>query len=291
MNYKENITYTELNDVAKKLISNSHSSYDEVCDSHFPLTDDEKRIVHFSEELISIRLHPIYKQMDNEQKINLSQLELINFFSLTIHGEAFLIENMKAYIPLIDDKEVQHYLRIFIDEEVNHTYWFKKFCKSVKQPIVDSQNFQLGSQGEKVRTHKGFLFFFVKVYLFEQVSMIYNRILSKDSNLPALVRSINQQHLIEEGRHVSFGINFIEHLFSRLAPLYPKLVDELNFQVNSFEQILLHGMFNPEIYEKCQINQPYKVKKEALEDPTVHNWFHLNFKHASLELRKRNFLT
>lgn len=290
MNNEPKISYKEISILAEKLLKTSITHYDETCDKYFPMSQKDQETVHFSEELISIHQHPIYRKLDEYKKIRLSQLELINFFSLTIHGEDFLIKNMTAYLTLIDDEIVRKYLKLFIDEEHHHSFWFQKFCDSTPHSFDKNHNFSLDQRSSGTNSHKDFLIFLIKVYLFEQLSMIYNKILSKDPTLPPLIRSINQQHLIEEGRHVLFGITMIEHLYKNLIPIYPSLVEELSFQTRSFGQILFHNFFNQDIYKKCQLDQPFKVKKELSSHAKYHDWFNLLLKKSSRELIKRNII-
>src|SRR5437016_5716465 len=80
-------------------------------------------------ELMSLHGTETFLALPEEKQLKLSLFEIINFFSLTIHGEKKLIEKVVRYLYRVPYQDITEYLQHFLDEETKHIVYFGEFCR------------------------------------------------------------------------------------------------------------------------------------------------------------------
>jgi hypothetical protein len=94
-----------------------------------------------SPELISLHGTDIYQSLDEHQQQLLSFFELVNFFSINIHGERMLIEGLAKRLYRKNTEVVSPYLHHFLDEENKHMFYFCRFCNRYAGKVYAEKKF------------------------------------------------------------------------------------------------------------------------------------------------------
>ena len=81
-----------------------------------------------SPDLISLHGTRHWDALDEQGRRVLSFFELVNFFSINIHGERMLIEGLAKRLYRKHAETVTPYLHHFLDEENKHMFYFGRFC-------------------------------------------------------------------------------------------------------------------------------------------------------------------
>lgn len=264
--------FDDISSTAEKLLKASVSTFDS-CMEYFPLTSEQQLERFFPVELISAHRHPHFKELSESDVIKLSQLELRNFFSLTIHGESYLIENFEKVSHLPMPTNVASYFKKFIEEEEIHSFWFKKFCDSQSYELYSDKNITLSTFSADQLRIEELIIFFVRVFLFEQVSLVYNLKISKDREIPDLIREINHQHVIDEGRHLNFDLKVLGTLIQSSDLGKSSLRSLITDEISRYKEMLFNQFFNDEVYRDFGFPNALKLKKELLKTPEYSGWF------------------
>ena len=177
-------------------------------------------------ELISLHGTEHYEALGERQQQQLSFFELVNFFSINIHGERMLIEGLAKRLYRKHTEVVSPYLHHFLDEENKHMFYFGRFCNQYAGKVYVEK--KLAVDREYAAGEEEFLFF-ARVMLFEELIDIYNRRMAKDQRLVPIAREINWLHHFEEARHLAFGRRIVQELFETHADAWqrPLLPDSI----------------------------------------------------------------
>ena len=219
----------------------------------------------FSPELISIYGTQTYEQLTEQEKKRLSFCETVNFFSLNIHGEMPLVEGLAQRLHKSDTKEITPYLHHFLDEENKHMVYFGGFCMRYAGKVYRDK--KLVFPREYAPGEADFLFY-VKVLIFEEISIEHNLRLSKDRRLPPIVRQINLMHYVEESRHLAFGRLQVKRLFQRYSTKWSR---ETLQGVSDYLKVYLESTwkeyYNPDVYRDVGLAEPSRVQEAAFVLP------------------------
>lgn len=220
----------------------------------------------FSPELLSLEGMAEYDELDEAARKRLSFHEAVNFFSLNIHGERFLVEGIAARLYRPGNEEISPYLHHFLEEENNHMTWFGGFCQRYAGRVYpDKKLAGLTPTRDYAPGEEDFLFF-ARAMLFEQIVDSYNRTMARDPRLDALAREVNARHHAEEKRHLAFGRGLVAELHGRHAPgwsarVQQRVVDELA----AFLDSTWSEYANAEVYADAGLAEPFRLRRRVLE--------------------------
>jgi hypothetical protein len=240
-------------------------------------------------ELISLHGTGHYDALDEKQQKVLSFFELVNFFSINIHGERMLIEGLAKRLYRRHTETVSPYLHHFLDEENKHMFYFGRFCNRYAGKVYAEKKLTVAR--EYADGEEEFLFF-ARAMLFEEMVDIYNRRMAKDQALAALSREINWLHHFEEARHLVFGRRLVEELFeSHCGSWQPedrtRIADELVY----FFDATWKEFFNPEAYKDAGLEDVHALRREALASDAVMNKYETHRARCARTLYKIGLLT
>jgi hypothetical protein len=156
-----------------------------------------------SPEVISIHGEPEYEQLSPEQQRRLSQLEFCLLCSVSASGEKEVVANMARRMLKSRYAPFRPYFHFFLEEENNHIRMFAEFCERYGQFYPVLYSYAQGEIWEHAQLED--MLTFVHVLIFEELGQGLNEVLMADESLPPLVRAINRYHVLDEGRHISFG--------------------------------------------------------------------------------------
>jgi len=220
-----------------------------------------------SPELLSLHGTRHFDALDEGQRQNLSFFELINFFSINIHGERMLIEGLARRLYRKNTETVSPYLHHFLDEENKHMFYFGRFCNQYAGKIYDEK--KLSVEREYADGEEEFLFF-ARVMLFEEMVDVYNRRMAKDQQLVAIAREINWLHHFEEARHLVFGRRIVEELYENHAgSWHGQIRERVGDELLHFLDATWKEFFNPEVYKDAGLPDAYGLRRDLLADECV----------------------
>jgi hypothetical protein len=226
----------------------------------------EPGLLQFPEECLSLYHHPIYATLSDEQKWQLSLLEMVNFFSINIHGERALVRDLVGRLyrnkgPL-DSNDTSRYLQHFIHEENAHTFMLAGYCvRYAGQVFPDlSTAFQTSSNSPLVAD----LLFFGRVFLLETFLGFLNRKAMQDDTLDPTARRINYLHHFDETRHIAFDRAALAELSERLVLEAPETdLAPIRAQLNDYAEYTVKRLCNPAVYRKLGIPDGVRIAEEV----------------------------
>jgi hypothetical protein len=213
-----------------------------------------------STELLPMAGHPLYGELDDEQRWRLALLEAVNFFSLNIGGERELIAGIASRLYGNLPAFVSRYLQHFLHEENAHTVVFARFCMDYGGLIFRERAVRLPRQflpGEED------FVFFARALLFEEIAHFYNRLLADDESLWFLARDINRYHAEDEARHIAFGRLLVADMWERSGAHWsPGERRRIAGDLARYIQSVLRSYVNPDVYRALGL--PSGVRDEIL---------------------------
>lgn len=243
---------------------------------------------YFTPELISLYGSDIWESMDEAQRKRLSLTEAVNFFSLNIHGEKYLISEISRRLYTGEESELSRYLLHFVDEETRHMMYFSGFCRRYAEKIYPDRTMHGKDSGD---AELDMFLLFARINVFEEIVDHYNRIMAKDKRLAPVVREINRIHHVEELRHLNFGRNFLKHCLDRHIDDWDDARrQELRNHLSSYLQFVWKQYYNPEAYQDAGIDEAFEVWRVVTNAPrAVQHRNEVNQKRLSY-LRKLHLL-
>lgn len=216
-----------------------------------------------SPEMISLYGQPEWEAMTEEQRKKLSFHEAVNFYSLNIHGEKALIQDLARL--LYDDRTAEHsrYIHHFIDEENKHMTFFGTFCMKYAGKVYADRKF--GFPKEYLPGEQDF-WFFLRTFVFEEIVDDYNLTMSKDDRLHPLAKAINHYHHVDEARHLAYGRACLKEIYDKYSSGWgaEKLAD-LPEEIRTYMLTTWREYYNPDIYEDAGVKNAYDVASRVFD--------------------------
>ncbi|NEO41274.1 MAG: diiron oxygenase [Moorea sp. SIOASIH] len=170
-------------------------------------------------DLMSIHGTRFEDELSQEQLIELSKWEFINFCSLNVTGIRELLVEMTGRLHTVGFEILSEYLHCLIAEENEHMWYFSKFCLQYGGKIYPDRALAIASLPEADIAN---FMLFTRILIFEEIVDFYNRKMGKDQTLPKFIQDINWLHHSDEGRHITYGRQYIELVFQQLKDKYPE---------------------------------------------------------------------
>ncbi len=219
---------------------------------------------YMSPEMLSLHGTSWWKETTEQEHMQLSFWEFVNFLSMNIHGEKLLIEGIatRLYAPSLP--AVSHYLHVLIDEENKHSMWFGTFCSRYAGTVFPPRSLSLPRNDWKEGEED--LQFFARILLFEELVDTMNVALARDERLHPLAREINRLHHRDESRHIAFGQTLVAALWQEHSLSWqPDTVRKVAGDLHLFAATLLQDLVNPAVYRKMGIPQTARLARAVLD--------------------------
>ena len=162
-------------------------------------------------ELCTLFHTETWRILTDLQRLRLSQLEMMNIFSVTLAGEQ---EIQKDLMPLLFTQNYRResaYLSIFLREEYDHTAMFWKFCNTYRGDIYRTKKYRMHKWEDELQEH---LNGFVQTLVAEEALTFFNHIIAISKETPNLIKEINKKHKVDESRHIVMGRQMVEELWA-----------------------------------------------------------------------------
>ncbi|KKD39724.1 MAG: diiron oxygenase [Limnoraphis robusta] len=221
-------------------------------------------------DLMSIHGTRFEHELSEEQKIELSQWEFVNFCSLNVTGIRELLVEMTSRLHTPGFELLSEYLHHLISEENEHMWYFSKFCLQYGGKIYPDRALAVAHLPEADIAN---FMLFTRILIFEEIVDFYNRRMGKDTTLPQFVQKMNELHHLDEGRHITYGRLYVDLFYQQLKDTYPQQrLLEIETAVKTFMQLSVQKLYRREMYIDAGLEQPGKMRKELLAHPTRHQY-------------------
>ncbi len=216
-------------------------------------------------ELCSLHGSERFQQLDPAAQRSLSFFELVNFFSLTLHGERPLVQGLCNQMYSRQNPQITNYIHHFLDEENKHMVMFAAFCERYAGRVYPQKKLPLPKSfapGEEDVT------FFIKVLIVEELGDWYNVAIARDERVHPLARRLNSIHHRDEARHIIFGKRLLAELFARVAPQWsPETLGGMRAWLGNYLRASWSDFYNPSMYRDAGIADAYEAREAALAAP------------------------
>jgi hypothetical protein len=224
---------------------------------------------YFSPELISIYGSSTWQAMTDAERKRLSFFEAVNFFSLNVHGEKYLISEISRRLFDSSNEQLSSYLLHFVDEESRHMMYFSGFCQRYAGKLYPDR--KIHGQGSNDAELDWFLLF-ARINVFEEIVDHYNQSMAKDERLAPVVREINRIHHVEEARHLAFGRKFLEQCIERNQSAWDaELKARLRDDLTGYLGCVWKEYYNPGVYRDAGLADAFAVWQSVNRSAAAEN--------------------
>jgi hypothetical protein len=221
-----------------------------------------------SPELLSVHEIAAAERLSESQLRELSFYEALNFFSLNVHGEKFLLDGLASRLHRRDFARTTEYLHHFIDEENKHLFYFGTFCLRYGGKVYSHAH--LAFPRDYARGEEDVLFF-AKVLLFEEIVDYYNSRMAGDARLAPVAREVNRLHHLDETRHLAFGRLLVKDLFDRHRSGWSReTLATVRATLRGFVEAIWRQYYNPEAYGDAGVADPHEMARRAFASGQAH---------------------
>lgn len=215
-------------------------------------------------ELMSVHDTPLAASLDRRTLKSLSKWELMNFFSLTLHGERELLMVISRRIHTDGFEAPSDFFHRFIEEENNHIWFFSEFCRRYGRLYPDST---VSVASSELRPDLELFLSFLRILIFEEIGDHFNIRMGADARLPAIVRALNTAHHGDESRHIAAGRQIARRLHALLGRLSPEEESAFLDQLKEYVSFTVQSFYNPQMYADAGIRDAYGFRRELLRQP------------------------
>ena len=217
----------------------------------------------FSPELISIYGTDAWNGMDDAARKRLSFFEAVNFFSLNIHGEKYLVSEISRRLYAGESPALSRYLTHFVDEETRHMMYFAGFCNRYAGKTYADRTLHSEDTGD---AELDMFLLFARINVFEEIVDHYNRVMAKDLRLHPAVREINRIHHFEELRHLSFGRRFLAHcLEQHVSDWDSERRAWLRHHLEEYLRYVWKQYYNPDVFADAGIPDSFALWRSVAD--------------------------
>lgn len=249
--------------VAQRLIGGTvRRNYDPLVDIDWDADlDPDKWFV--PAEAVSLYDTPMWDDMSDDQRRELSRQELANMLSRAVWFENTLNQGLLQTMLFQDPTATHvHYALTELGDETRHMVMFGRAVTAIgAQPYRLNRLQALGVQAFPF-AYRG-LFLWVAALCGEEWLDQAQRKYIHDENIQPLVRRIMQIHVTEEARHIHFARDGVRRRIKR-APWWER---EFARHANGGAALVLDAMtLNPEAYRRCGLDAG-KAERQARSSP------------------------
>jgi hypothetical protein len=216
-------------------------------------------------ELISIYGTEMWETLEPEIRHRLSFFELVNFFSLTLHGERPLVQGLCNQMYSRQNSAITEYIHHFLDEENKHMVMFAQFCERYAGKVYPQKKLLLPRSFDKGEEDVSF---FIKVLIVEELGDYYNVAIARDDRVHAMSRELNKVHHRDEARHIIFGKRLLQELFEQYSPGWSAgTLPALRSWLAQYLRSSWNDFYNPSMYRDAGLADPYATRQAAIAHP------------------------
>jgi hypothetical protein len=251
---------------ASRLLSSSaRNSYDPLLDIDWA-AEVPRDLAYLPLERVSLYGTPLWDEMSEQQRVELSRLELASIAGTGLWFEIILIQTLARYV-YHQDPQAAHtqYALTEIGDETRHVIMFAKAISALGAPTLRPRPLVHHLARLYKATAKG-VTVFAPTLVAEEVTDRLQRATMHDESINPLVRMVNRIHVVEEARHVRFARE-------EVARQVPELTRGRKFVATTLAAItsafVITSLIHPDVYELAGLDKKRAVR-EARRNPHHH---------------------
>ncbi|MEW1905451.1 diiron oxygenase [Streptomyces sp. NPDC086147] len=215
-------------------------------------------------ERLSLYGTPLWEEMDQRQRVELSRHEMASFMSAGIWTELCLMQLLARHMASSGNfgDSRSTYALTEVADETRHCVMFGRMihamgCSPYTPSAVVQRLFTFAS------TLYSELSVFALALVIEEVNDRLQREIVRDERVQPLVREVCRLHVAEEARHVSFARTELLHTAARASRAHLALQRELT-AVSAY--VALAQRIHPDVYSAAGLD-PARARREARGNP------------------------
>ena len=223
----------------------------------------------FSPDLVSLHGTPLWNRLSDAQQREIAFFEAVNFFSLNVHGERYLIDELRKHLAEDQAGALSRYLEHFVAEETRHIEYFSGFCERYADGLFPDRTMSLAPASEDPEIDT--ILLFARINLFEEIADYYNARMARDDRLCPVVREINRIHHVEEMRHLAFGRRYLgAFLADWSARADDRRLTHIRQQIDCYRHFVWTQYYSVDAYSAAGLADPFRTREvAALESSAV----------------------
>ncbi|GDY30037.1 AurF N-oxygenase family protein [Gandjariella thermophila] len=248
---------------AERLLNSSaRNSYDPEVDIDWsaPLADG---MYFLPPERLSLYGTDLWREMTEEQRVELSRHEVCSIASVGIWFEVILMELLSRYV-YDRDPVLRHtqYALVEIADECRHSLMFARMIEKIGCPAygVTPGVHRLGRLFKRMSFGPSM---FGTILVAEEVLDTVQREAMRDERVQPLVRMVNRIHVLEEARHVRYAREEVRRQVRRLSR--PELTYH-RFVLARAAYMVVRSLIHPDVYAAVGLD-PKRARATALANP------------------------
>lgn len=208
-------------------------------------------------------------RMSEEQLFALSRYESLNFYSLNVHGIRQLLTEVVDRIHTAGFETSSEFFHHFIGEENEHMWFFAEFCLRYGKGRGIYQAPNGGVEVPSTVSAKAQnVLVFARILIFEELVDHYNSRMAADDRLHETIRGINRIHHQDESRHIAFGRELVDLLYTDLCrSATPGELQEISDYLRRYLTYSFDTLYNPRAYRDAGVEDPYGLRAALLASP------------------------
>jgi hypothetical protein len=251
---------------AERLLkSSSKNSYDPLLDIDWDAEVPDE-LAYLPMERVSLYGTAMWDEMSEQQRRELSKLELMSVAGTGLWFEIILIQMLARY-AYHQDPQAAHtqYALTEIGDETRHVIMFAKTISRVGAPTFRPRPFVHNLARLYKATARG-VTVFAPVLVAEEVTDRLQRATMNDESINPLIRMVNRIHVVEEARHVRFAREEVARLMPGLGPVRRFIATTVSAVSAAF---VVSSLISPDVYERVGLDKRRAVR-EARKNPHNH---------------------
>lgn len=248
-----------LNDLSRE----RHASpFDQIV---WPEQLDDSHYWH-SPSLLSVHGTAVGESLTEETRRRLSKWECIQFFSINVHGERDVVEQLVRRFPFGEAPGIREYAHRFLEEEGQHIWFFSEFCVRYAGRVLANKKTMIAAKSDDLAVES--LLDFGRILVFEEVGASINRAVARDVAVHPFIREIHRRHDLDESRHIAFGRElFRHHLLGCGALSSPATLERVRAALLTFCRIMVDSLVSPTAYREAGVADALALRQLVRHSP------------------------
>lgn len=216
----------------------------------------------FTPELVSLYGTPAWDQLDEAGRKRLAFCEAVNFFSLNVHGERYLISELCQRLYDGGSQSLSRYLNHFVAEESRHMMFFAGFCDRYADGLYPDRTVAASTEVDDPALST--LLLFARISVFEEIVDHYNSKMARDERLLPVVREIHRIHHVEELRHLAFGRRYLAETLEEVVAGDPVVLAKIREHLAAYVDFTWRQYYSFDAYQAAGLDNSVLLWRDAL---------------------------
>ena len=212
---------------------------------------------------VSLYGTPLWEQLTDEQRVELSKHEIASVASVGIWFEVVLIQLLTRH--LYDRSPASQHVRyalVEIGDECRHSVMFSRFIEKLGCPAYGPGPLA-HRLGRILKTVAAGPEVFASILIAEEILDTLQRESMVDENVQPLARRVSQIHVVEEARHVRYARDELVRMMATASPASKALA---RWVAARSAYVIASRLIHPDVYAAVGLD-PREARRVARANP------------------------